>query len=124
MRTAREDSFITDPLETILGNKSAYWVLLFIYHYGEIYPSQIAKALNLNLTPLLDQCRRFSDAGILTRKVFGKSTVYALNIKSPVYQSLYRLIGDSYKAIPENEKEQIFKIRTRSRKAGKEVIND
>lgn len=124
MKNSTKNNFSPEPLQVILGNGSAYWLMLFLYHYGQVYPSQVATALNLNLTPLRDQCKKFSDAGILNRKVIGRSVVYSFNQRSPLYKSFYELIASAYKGIPEKEKTKIFGLRTRSRKEGKEVISN
>ena len=47
-------------LEKLLGNKSAYWVMLYLFHYGEVYPSLIADSLETSLNPIQGQLKKLS----------------------------------------------------------------
>ena len=68
-------------LEKLLGNKSAYWVMLYLYHYGEVYPSLIADSLGTSLNPIKGQLKKLSDAGILSRKKMGKMKIGNLKLR-------------------------------------------
>lgn len=108
-------------LQTILGNKSAYWVMLYIYHYGEVYPRQVASALDTSVAPIILQLKKFSDAGVLASKKVGKSTLYFFNRKASQVRPLIEMIKMEYDNIPDADKAILFSKRSRARRPGKPV---
>jgi len=106
-------------LEKIFGNKSAEYILLFLYHYGELHASAIAESLQTAITPIKNQLERFEEAGVLISKTLGRSRVYAFNPKSPFVKPVRELLRIAYESIPFHEREKIFSIRRRPRRKGK-----
>ena len=49
-------------LSKILGNENALKIMLHLYHYGEAYPSAVAKDYESALSPIQKQFERFEDA--------------------------------------------------------------
>ncbi len=109
-------------LDKIFGNKNAERVLLYLYHYGELHPSAIAKGYGISLTPLKNQLERFEEAGILLSKAVGRSRVYEFNKKNPLYKPFLELIKTAYESIPLLERQKIFWMRQRPRRKGKPVL--
>ena len=110
-------------LEKLLGNKSAYWVMLYLYHYGEVYPTLIADSLQTSLNPIKGQLKKLSDAGILSRKKMGKMNLYFFNEKAAIVKPLKEMIAIEYDNINQADKNKLFNHRARSRREGKPVIS-
>lgn len=111
-------------LETILGNRNAYNCLLFVFHYGEVYPNMVAKALHeKTMTPLKAQFRRLEEGGILKGRKLGRATMYSFNEKSSIVKHLIEMVKIEYENILPRDKEKLFNIRSRPRREGKPVIN-
>ena len=111
-------------IETLLGNKSAYWVMLYLYHYGEVYPKLIADALDISVTPIKGQLKKLADAGILSRKKTGNVNLYFFNEKAAIVKPLKEMIAIEYNNINSADKNKLFKHRARARREGKPIIND
>jgi predicted transcriptional regulator len=109
-------------LEKLFGSKSAYWVLLFIYHYGEVYPAMIAENLETSANPIKGQLKKLSNVGILLRKKTGNVTIYFFNEKAAIVKPLKEMLKIEYDNISSADKNKIFKLRARSRREGKPVI--
>ncbi len=111
-------------LEGIFGNKTAEKVLLHVFHYGEIYPTAIARDYGLALDPIKRQLERFESAGVLVAKQVGRTRVFSFNPKSPYTKPIKELIQGVYQSIPLREKEKLFAQRRRPRLKGKPVLRD
>lgn len=109
-------------LDKILGSESAMKIMLHLIHYGEIYPSAVAKDYQISLSGVQKQFQRFEEAGILVSKFVGKSRVYLFNKKSPVVKPFIDLVKIYYDGLSLEDKEQIFSIRRRPRRSGKPVL--
>jgi DNA-binding transcriptional ArsR family regulator len=109
-------------LNKILGSETAMKIMLHLIHYGEIYPSAVAKDYNLALSGVQKQFQRFEDAGILVSKLVGKSRIYLFNKKSPVVKPFIELIKVYYDGLSLEDKEQLFSARRRPRRPGKPVL--
>jgi DNA-binding transcriptional ArsR family regulator len=109
-------------LDKILGSDTAMKIMLHLVHYGEIYPSAVAKDYQLSLSGVQKQFQRFEEAGILVSKLVGKSRVYLFNKKSPVVKPFIDLIKVYYDGLSLQDKEQIFGARRRPRRPGKPVL--
>ena len=111
-------------LETIVGNRNGYYCLLFLYHYGEVYPSIIAKGLQeKTLTPIRAQLRRLEEGGIIKGRKVGRATMYSFNERSTIVKLLKEIVKIEYDNILPKDKEKLFSVRSRSRRQGKPVIN-
>ena len=109
-------------LDKILGSDTAMKIMLHLIHYGEIYPSAVAKDYEISLSAVQKQFERFEDAGILVSKLVGKTRVYLFNKKSPTVKPFMDLIKVYYDGLSLDDKEKIFAARRRPRRPGKPVI--
>ncbi len=109
-------------LEKILGSDTAMKVMLHLIHYGEIYPSAVAKDYEISLSAVQKQFERFEEAGVLVSKLVGKTRVYFFNKKSPIAKPFMDLIKVYYDGLTLEDKEKIFAQRRRPRRPGKPVI--
>ncbi len=96
--------------------------MLYLYHYGEVYPSLIADSLGTSLNPIKGQLKKLSDAGILSRKKMGKMNLYFFNEKVAIVKPLKEMISIEYDNLNDKDKNKLFKHRARSRREGKPVI--
>ncbi len=109
-------------LDKILGSDIAMKIMLHLVHYGEIYPSAVAKDYELSLSGVQKQFQRFEEAGILVSKLVGKSRVYIFNKKSPTAKPFIELVKVYYDGLSLEDKEQLFAARRRPRRPGKPVL--
>lgn len=109
-------------LEKILGSQTAMKIMLHLIHYGEIYPSAVAKDYHISLSAVQKQFERFEDAGILISKLVGKTRVYLFNKKYSMTPPFIDLIKTYYQGLSLEDKEKIFAERRRPRRAGKPVV--
>lgn len=109
-------------LEKILGSDTAMKIMLHLVHYGEIYPSAVAKDYEISLSAVQKQFERFEEAGVLVSKLVGKTRVYFFNKKSPIVRPFMDLVKVYYDGLSLEDKEIIFSTRRRPRRAGKPVV--
>jgi DNA-binding transcriptional ArsR family regulator len=109
-------------LEKILGSDTAMKIMLHLIHYGEIYPSAVAKDYQISLSAVQKQFARFEEAGVLVSKLVGKTRVYLFNKKSPIAKPFIELVKVYYDGLSLEDKEKIFAERRRPRRPGKPVI--
>ena len=109
-------------LDKLLGSETAAKIMLHLCHYGEIYPSAVARDYQMSLSAVQKQFLRFEDAGILVSKLVGKTRVYLFNMKSPVTKPFVELVRVYYEGLSLPDKEKIFAVRRRPRRPGKPVI--
>ncbi len=110
-------------LDKILGSKTAQKIFLHLFHYGETYPSAVAKDFQISLGQVQRQFDRFEEAGIIISKLSGRTRVYQFNKKQgAVVKPFMELVKVFYDSIPLKEKEKIFHVRRRPRRRGKPVI--
>jgi hypothetical protein len=109
-------------LKELFRSKIAEEVLLYLYHYGEIYPSGIARDYNKAVSPYQNQLTRFEDAGLLISKLVGKTRVYIFNKKNPLVIPFFKMIKMVYDSIPIEDKEKIFPKRRKPRRKHKPII--
>ncbi len=96
--------------------------MLHLYHYGETYPSAIAKDYDIAITPILHQLKKFESEGILASKKAGRTRLYLLNPKNPYFGPLKELIGITYNAIPLKEREKLFRKHRKPRRSEKPIL--
>jgi DNA-binding transcriptional ArsR family regulator len=110
-------------LDKILGSKTAQKIFLHLYHYGDSYPSGVAKDFKISLGQVQRQFDRFEDAGIIISKLQGRTRVYEFNLKNgAIVKPFKELVKVIYDSIPLKEKEVIFSTRRRPRRSGKPVL--
>ncbi len=110
-----------NPLEALLGNRTAALLMLYLFHYEEIYPTGAARDLELSLSPVQRQLEKFENAGILVSKLVGGTRVYSFNPKQPATQQLRELIRVFYESMTLAERQRLFHVRRRPRRPGKPV---
>ncbi len=111
-------------LDKILGSKTAQKIFLHLYHYGESYPSAVAKDFKISLGQEQRQFDRLEEAGLVISKLSGRTRIYQFNKKqSAVVKPFIELIRVFYESIPLREKAVLFQTRRRPRRRGKPVIS-
>lgn len=118
-----ELDYNSNMLEKILGSETAMKIMLHLIHYGEIYPSAVAKDYQISLSAVQKQFERFEEAGILVSKLVGRTRVYFFNKKSSTVKPFMDLIKVYYNGLSLEDKEKIFVARRRPRRPGKPVIS-
>jgi hypothetical protein len=91
--------------------------MLYLYHYGEVYPTLIADSLGLSLNPIKGQLKKLADARILMRKKTGNMNIYFFNEKAAIIKPLKEMIAIEYNNISASDKNKLFKHRARARRA-------
>ena len=109
------------PLEALFGNRTAAELMLYMFHYGEIYPTGAARDLGLSLSPVQRQLEKFEAAGLLVSRLVGGTRIYAFNPKHPATKKLRELVRVFYESMSLAEREQRFRTRRRPRRRGKPV---
>ena len=110
-------------LDKILDSKTAQKIFIQLYHYGESYPSGVARDFKISFIKVQRKFDRFKDAGILVSKLVGRTRGYQFNKKQgAVVKHFMALIKVIYDSILLSEKEEIFSTRRRPRKKGKPVL--
>ena len=109
-------------LEAIFGNQTAAKIMLYLFHYGEIYANGIANDMGITLSQVQKQLDRFEVAGLLVSKRMGTTRIYQFNPKLGVVKKVKDLIEAFYEAIPFQEREKLFSERRRPRRKGKPVL--
>jgi DNA-binding transcriptional ArsR family regulator len=109
-------------LDIILNSEIAMKVMFHMIHYGEIYPSAVAKDYELTLSAVQKQFARFEEAGVLISKLVGRTRVYSFNKKSKTAVKFYDFVKVYYDGLSLKDKEKIFSERRRPRRAGKPVV--
>ena len=110
-------------LDLILGSKTAQKIFLHLYHYGESYPSAVAKDMKTSLGAIQKQFERFEAAGIIISRLQGRTRVYQFNMKNgAIVKHFKEIIKIVYHSIPIKERQEIFHVRRRPRRAGKPII--
>lgn len=109
-------------LEAIFGNQTAAKIMLYLFHYGEIYANGVSRDMGITLSQVQKQLDRFEVAGLLVSKRMGTTRIYQFNPKLGVVKKVKDLIEDFYEAIPFQEREKLFSERRRPRRKGKPVL--
>jgi len=117
---------VAGQLETILGSRTAAYVLLFIEAYGSGYASQVAKTFNMPLNGVQQQLRKFETDGVLISYTVGRTRVFEFNPRGNTIRNLRQflaaelafLASDS-SDLPTEVYRQYFSQRKRPRRSGK-----
>ena len=111
-----------NSLEALFGNRTAMLLMLYLFHYGEVYATGMAKDLGIALSPVQRQLEKFETAGILISKLVGRTRVYSFNPKHPATGKLKGLIQVLHEAMAPAERATLFPERRRPRRKGKPVV--
>ncbi len=109
-------------LDKILGSETAQKIFLHLYHYGESYPSAVAKDFSLSLGQVQRQFDRFEEAGLIISKLTGRTRIYQFNRKNPLTEAFLELVKIIYDSISIEDKQQMFHVRRGPRRRGKPVM--
>jgi len=109
-------------LKELFRSKIAEEVLLYLYHYQEIYPGGIAGDYKKAISPYQNQLDKFEQAGVIISRLVGKTRTYIFNKKNPLTRPFMEMIRLVYEAIPLEDKEKLFPKRRKPGIKGKPVI--
>jgi len=109
-------------LDTLLGNKTAERVLLYLANYGQGYATQIAATHGSSVSVVLKQLARLENGGILVSRSLGRTRVYELNPRWFFHKELKALLEKALAALPEEEVKKHYRARRRPRRAGKSGV--
>lgn len=119
---------VAGMLETVLGNKTAAYTLLYIEAAGSGYASQIASTFAIPLNSVQQQLKKFESCGLLVSYTVGKTRLYEFNPRGRSVQNIRTLLsaeldflGSENSPIPRNLYQQLFAPRNRPRATGKPV---
>lgn len=107
------------PLALLFGSRAAEAALLHLYHYGETYGRAVSSDMDISLVSVQRQLDKFERAGTLVSKSSGRTRLYTWNRKSPLSSRLEALVEVIYESMPLRQREELFSIRRRPRRAGK-----
>lgn len=106
-------------LEKLFGSKTAERVLMYLFVYGEGYPTEISGVFSLPVSMVQKQLQKFEEAGILVSRLRGKVRIYAWNPRCPYLEELKKLLDKNYEYLPEPIRDHYYRGRTRPRRADK-----
>lgn len=109
-------------LDKLFGSKIAAYVLLYIYHYGEIHLRALAKGIGVSVSAVKNQLNRFEEAGVIASKEAGRTRLFFFNKKSPMTKYLMEMIQIVHTQMSFEDKEELFSLRMRPRRSGKPVV--
>ncbi len=108
-------------LDKLFGTQTAAFILLHLYHYGEVYARALARDLDISLSAVQKQLQKFEEAGVVVSKLMGRTRIYSFNKKSPLTKPLMELVDVIYSSMSISDKEHLFETRQRPRRSGKPV---
>jgi DNA-binding transcriptional ArsR family regulator len=112
----------SDPLEALVGNRTAARLLIYLYHHGEAYARGAARDLQIAVSAVQRQLDKYEVAGLLTSRMVGNTRVYSFDPRQPATARLKDLIRVFYEALSVRDRETMFPTRRRPRRKGKPVI--
>jgi predicted transcriptional regulator len=108
-------------IETLLGNRTAENVLLYIVNYGEGHTSGISQTFNLSKSQVHKQLTKLENAGILVARNVGNLRMFQINPRCLYKNELETLLEKILSLLPDNEIEKYFRQRRRPRRTGKKL---
>jgi DNA-binding transcriptional ArsR family regulator len=106
-------------LEGLFGNPVIEKIFFTLFVYGEGYPLGMAKTFDAPVNKFQQQLKRLEDSGIIVSRLMGKIRLYTFNPRYPFLKELKSLVARAYEYVPEEEKDQYYRKRTRPRRKGK-----
>jgi hypothetical protein len=106
-------------LEGLFGNPVIEKIFFTLFVYGEGYPLGMAKTFDAPVNKFQQQLKRLENDGIIVSRLVGNVRLYTFNPRYPFLNELKALIGRAYEYVPEKEKQQYYRRRTRPRRSGK-----
>jgi len=111
-------------IDKLFGTKTAAYVLLYIYHYGEAHPRGVAKGIKISLSSVQNQLNKFEESGVMVSKLVGNVRIFFFNKKSPLTKPLMNLIKVVHSSMSTEDKEELFSDRNRPRRSGKPILRN
>ena len=106
-------------IESLLGNKTAERVLLYITNYGEGNISGIATTFGLAKSQVRKQLMRLEEGEILVGRDIGNLRMFTFNPRYPLRVEVEKLCEKALLILPDSEKEKFYRQRRRPRRTGK-----
>lgn len=106
-------------LESILGNRSATQVLLFLEAYGEGHANRIATTFEVSVMPIQRQLKRLETNGVLVNRMIGRTRVFYFNERNPTVRNLRVFLREELDLLPKAELRKYYRQRQRPRRSGK-----
>ncbi len=106
-------------LEAAFGSLTAERVLLFLHRYDQVYGRQIALALDIPVSEIQKQLRKFEGGGLLVSRMVGRTRVYSWNPRSVFVKSLRQVLQVLLENLPPEQRGPYADGRRRPRRAGK-----
>jgi DNA-binding transcriptional ArsR family regulator len=107
--------------ESIVGNRSAAQVLLFLEAYGSGHASRMAKTYDVSVNAMYRQLRRLEESGVLVSRVVGSSRLFEFNTRNPTVRNLRAFLAKEIELMPEEEVKAYYRQRQRPRRTGKQL---
>lgn len=108
-------------LETIIGNRSAAQVLLFLEAYGSGHANRMATTYGVSVNAMYRQLRRFEEGGVLVSRMVGSSRIFEFNTRNPTVRNLRAFLAAELELLPEEETMAYYRQRQRPRRTGKQL---
>ena len=106
-------------LEPLFGSEISEKILLFLFVYGNGYIRGIAKLFNFNVNAVAFQLDRLENGGVIVSQKKGTIRLYSLNPRYFFINELRAILRRAKDALPEEEAEKYYRMRTRPRRRGK-----
>ncbi|MEN8221694.1 MAG: hypothetical protein ABFR36_00435 [Acidobacteriota bacterium] len=103
----------------LFGNETAEKVLMYLFVYGDGYPTEIARIFSISLNMVQKQLLKFLDGGVLVSRLRGKTRIFYWNRRYPFLAELKELLSKGYEYLPDEIKEKYYKERRRPRRVNK-----
>lgn len=100
-------------LESIFGNINKERILLFLYTQNYSYAREMSRVFNVSLRSIQLQLKNLESGAVIVSFLKGRTREYQLNPRFFLLKELKNLLNKLYKAIPEHEKKQHYRIRRR-----------
>lgn len=105
-------------LETLLGNRTAEKVLIFIAVNTDGYAKEIADATGTALNLVQRQLRRLERGGILVSRPRGRMRFYSLSSRYAFVDQLREILTKAFGYLPDPDRAD-YVVRRRPRMGGK-----
>ncbi len=105
-------------IETLVGNKTAERILLYITNYGEGNISGIANTFKISKSQVRKQLIKLESGEILAGRDLGNLRMFTFNPRYPLKVEVEKLCEKALSLLPPEEKERYYRQRRRPRRTG------
>jgi predicted transcriptional regulator len=106
-------------LEALFGNQNVERILFYLLNNDEAYPSALAAAFSVSLSPIQKQLQRLEAGGVVASRLVGRTRVYQIDPRYAFKTDLEALLAKAFKALPDSQVRGIYARRSRPRRPGK-----